>query len=536
MKLRWFLLLMLALLALVVVCKKDDDEESSAAITLTAPNGGESWQQGSLHSITWTSTNVNSVIIRLSVDSGANWTDLATVSANPGNYPWTVSTAPVATCRIMVMDAEHTDIHDVSNADFAIETATQGDQASGSVQTGESGTVTTPDGAQIIVPEGAVPAMADGSPATIVFSIEEDMGFTPTPPNGETVATSVYRFGPEGFVFAQPVEIAVPVPSGTPDNYVMYRVNPTTQQLENMGARYDSTTHTLRAQTVAFSPYFGATRPAVSTAAGCLHVVNLNHDYWVRICVNTFQLTYPDQDLASMPDYGLGGLWAPLGHIGWASEGNFYMPQGSYNLCVQYGEDQNPNHYSHYLTDVTISEAWHYLEHPQCQDFTVGSPVSPDTGMCVCIPTPSVPVGTGAIQVTLTWFNEQSLDLDLWVTEPSGERCYYGNPTTATGGQLDRDNLCGNYINGRPENIFWLTNPPVGEYIVEADWYSDCGNGIASQPIQLRTVVQGNTHTYTPTINNGETLEVVRFNVVGPNQVVFEPSMKSRVVLNKPAK
>ena len=140
------------------------------------------------------------------------------------------------------------------------------------------------------------------------------------------------------------------------------------------------------------------------------------------------------------------------------------------------------------------------------------------------------------MQVTLTWFDESALDLDLWVTEPSGERCYYGNPVTATGGQLDRDNLCGNYINGRPENIFWQTNPPVGEYIVEVDWYYDCGNGMPSQPIQVRTVVQGNTQTYTPTINSGETIEVIRFNVTGTSVEFLPPQTAPRVTLNKPAK
>ena len=71
------------------------------------------------------------------------------------------------------------------------------------------------------------------------------------------------------------------------------------------------------------------------------------------------------------------------------------------------------------------------------------------------------------------------LDLDLWVEDPTGEQCGFSNgqypDVTTTGGQLDRDNLCGNYINGRPENIYWTTTPPAGEYIVMVDWWGDCG-------------------------------------------------------------
>jgi uncharacterized protein YfaP (DUF2135 family) len=131
-------------------------------------------------------------------------------------------------------------------------------------------------------------------------------------------------------------------------------------------------------------------------------------------------------------------------------------------------------------------------------------------------------VGTGAIQVTLTWFSAQSIDLDLWVTDPSGEMCFWLNPTTSSGGVLDRDNHCLNYINGHPENIFWQ-NAINGLYIVEVSWYSDCDNGMTSQSYTVRTVVQGVVRTFEGTITNeDEYIEVTRFEVQGPT-VAFLP-------------
>ncbi|MBN1287299.1 MAG: thrombospondin type 3 repeat-containing protein, partial [Anaerolineae bacterium] len=87
-----------------------------------------------------------------------------------------------------------------------------------------------------------------------------------------------------------------------------------------------------------------------------------------------------------------------------------------------------------------------------------------------------VQLGTGDVQVTLTWDNTD--DMDLWVMEPSGEWIGYNHRTSATGGQLDVDGYpaCGN-PNIAVENIFWPTGQsPEGTYIVAVDEYKTCNN------------------------------------------------------------
>lgn len=74
-------------------------------------------------------------------------------------------------------------------------------------------------------------------------------------------------------------------------------------------------------------------------------------------------------------------------------------------------------------------------------------------------------LGSGVLQISLSWDN--TADVDLWVTDTSDTKIYFGNPSSATGGSLDRDD-----VNGYgPENIFW-ENAPDGSYRVEVNHYS----------------------------------------------------------------
>ncbi len=89
-------------------------------------------------------------------------------------------------------------------------------------------------------------------------------------------------------------------------------------------------------------------------------------------------------------------------------------------------------------------------------------------------------VGTGVVQVTLIWDNDN--DLDLHLIEPNGTRIWYGSRgPTATGGLLDRDDnvfVCGNDPTpGGVENIFWPVeaHPDAGTYRAIVDVYASCG-------------------------------------------------------------
>jgi hypothetical protein len=58
-------------------------------ITVTAPNGGESFLVGSGQTISWTSVGtIGNVRIELSANNGAAWTDVTAGTVNDGSYPW----------------------------------------------------------------------------------------------------------------------------------------------------------------------------------------------------------------------------------------------------------------------------------------------------------------------------------------------------------------------------------------------------------------------------------------------------------------
>lgn len=132
--------------------------------------------------------------------------------------------------------------HVVSNADAA----------SGVIRSNESGMILTRKGASIRVPLGGVPLDEDGENATMVFSIARDTSANAPPPSGETRVSQYYRFTPGGFVFRYPVEVTLPLIDGVDvegREVNLYRINPTTGELENFAGTYNEEFETISAQT-----------------------------------------------------------------------------------------------------------------------------------------------------------------------------------------------------------------------------------------------------------------------------------------------
>ncbi len=69
------------------------------------------------------------------------------------------------------------------------------------------------------------------------------------------------------------------------------------------------------------------------------------------------------------------------------------------------------------------------------------------------------------LRVALSW-DADNTDIDLWVTDPNGEKAYYGNRISYQGGRMSQD-----YTGGYGPETFSLKQAKPGKYKVEANFY-----------------------------------------------------------------
>merc|ERR1712232_221542 len=84
--------------------------------------------------------------------------------------------------------------------------------------------------------------------------------------------------------------------------------------------------------------------------------------------------------------------------------------------------------------------------------------------------------GEDCVSITLIWDQAGGAwDLDLWVTDPSGEVIKHDHKTSASGGKLDTDKIESD--DDPVENIIWKRDAPKGEYVVQVHPFAAGGKG-----------------------------------------------------------
>lgn len=71
------------------------------------------------------------------------------------------------------------------------------------------------------------------------------------------------------------------------------------------------------------------------------------------------------------------------------------------------------------------------------------------------------------IRVVMNW-NKDMTDIDLWVTDPNGEKCFYGHRTTAIGGRISED-----VTQGFGPEQFMLKKAIKGKYKIETNFFAE---------------------------------------------------------------
>jgi len=99
---------------------------ASCSINVITPTGGENWQKGTTHNVTWNSSGVTGNIIIKLMKGGTMLGSIAYNIANTGSYSWTINNiagnpiAPGSDYKILVRSFDDHSIEDKSDSNFTI--------------------------------------------------------------------------------------------------------------------------------------------------------------------------------------------------------------------------------------------------------------------------------------------------------------------------------------------------------------------------------------------------------------------------------
>ena len=146
---------------------------STSSITVTSPNGGESWVLGSSHYITWTSSGDVGSYVKIEVlKAGTVVQTLSSSTPNDGSYSWTISTSRAAGSdyRVRITSTATTTITDMSNTYFTLasaETSTPVADFTGTPTTGPATLTTTFTDTSTNSPTSWAWTFGDGTTSTL---------------------------------------------------------------------------------------------------------------------------------------------------------------------------------------------------------------------------------------------------------------------------------------------------------------------------------------------------------------------------------
>ncbi|MCB9882976.1 MAG: hypothetical protein H6834_14415 [Planctomycetes bacterium] len=93
-------------------------------------------------------------------------------------------------------------------------------------------------------------------------------------------------------------------------------------------------------------------------------------------------------------------------------------------------------------------------------------------------------LGRADLRVTIAW-NTDATDIDLWVTEPNGEKCFYSHKETSNGGVLLED-----LTQGYGPERYELREAKPGSYLVQAHYYAQNPNALGGITFVTATITK----------------------------------------------
>ena len=117
------------------------------------------------------------------------------------------------------------------------------------------------------------------------------------------------------------------------------------------------------------------------------------------------------------------------------------------------------------------------------------------------------------VRIVIGW-NTDNSDIDLWVTDPQNEKCFYSHSETEIGGRISQD-VTGGY---GPEE-FQLKKALKGNYKIEVNLFGDSRQTMGG-PISIKAEM------FTDFGKPTQKREVINFRVTTNSEVVKIGSLK----------
>lgn len=350
------------------------------------------------------------------------------------------------------------------------------------------GEVSVPSGVTVSVIPGAVPTNNQGSSGNISFSIETPV--TPPAPlsSSYSLVGNYAQLGPVGFNFRWPITIKLPYPAGTDVSsiFIVHYDSYDEKWVIIPSSGVEFSNNLITATAIELGYY------AVATASGFGKIISERSaggftyngefgNYYTLTVASVSNFKYPDQQSW----YG-GSIVGRTGGNGTTPTGTptqptrIMLPQAEYQIWVTktipgtlstlpqiftysipaIGTISGPVTYS---TMFSTGDGWVPIDLPGGGSWVEGRP----NGWAAETST----YGTGEMQITLTWVNNNSrqTDVDLHLYGPNDVHVYYSNEQEG-GFELDRDWL--EDLGNATENIYSISTIPSGEYIIRVNLFS----------------------------------------------------------------
>lgn len=112
------------------------------------------------------------------------------------------------------------------------------------------------------------------------------------------------------------------------------------------------------------------------------------------------------------------------------------------------------------------------------------------------------------LRAVLTW-DADNTDIDLWVTDPNGEKAFYGHRMTYQGGRMSQD-----FTGGYGPEEFSLKQAKPGKYRIEAQFYGH-NQQVVAGATTLQVKLQGNFG------KAGATEQLITLRLAGRQEVIY---------------